>query len=309
MKTRTRILLTILLVVAGLCMLGRAVAADSQSAQPKRVEIIGYNDHAMEPFISRDGRYLLFNNLNQSTTNTDIHFAERKDDSTWLYRGKVKGVNTPELEANFTMDRAGRMFFTSPRDYSRTLCITYTGMFKDGNVTDVQMVPSLASQKPGMVNFDVEVSPDGKTLLGVDSWFKPDASPRTSDIFIGSWDGARFVRSPDSDRLLSRVNKKGALQYASTISSDKLTLYFTRFDPASGFPGPQIYCSTRRTTASPFGTPVHVKGLGDFVEGTAFSPDEHLLYFHRKDAERHNLYAIRLPQPAGGNEPPEKKQR
>lgn len=31
---------------------------------PKRVEIIGYRGDAMEPFISRDGAYLFFNNLN-----------------------------------------------------------------------------------------------------------------------------------------------------------------------------------------------------------------------------------------------------
>ena len=91
-----------------------AIAADSQSEQTRRVKIVGYDDDAMEPFISRDGRYLLFNNLNQPTTNTDIHFAERKDDFTWLYRGKVNGVNTPDLEGCPTMDRAGRMFFVSP---------------------------------------------------------------------------------------------------------------------------------------------------------------------------------------------------
>jgi hypothetical protein len=294
MKIRTGFLAGVSMAVAGLFMLGQAVAADAPSARPKRVEILGYDDHAMEPFITRDGRYLLFNNLNQPTTNTDIHFAERKDAFTWRYRGKVKGINTSALEGNPTLDRAGRMFFTSPRNYDKTHCTTYTGLFKDGTVTKVQMVPSFAPKKAGMVNFDVEVSADGKMLLGVDSWFKPDVGPQTSDIFMGSWDGVRFVRSPESDRLLSQVNKQGALQYASTISADKLTLYFTRFDPAAGFPGPQIYRSTRRTTKSAFGGPVHIKGLGDFVEGTALSPDERLLYFHRKDGERHNIYAVSI---------------
>jgi hypothetical protein len=74
-----------------------------------------------------------------------------------------------------------------------------------------------------------------------------------------------------------------------------LTLYFTRFDRASGFAGPQIYRATRPTAQSPFGSPVHIQGLGEFVEGTAFSADEHLLYFHRKDGERHNIYATPVP--------------
>jgi hypothetical protein len=71
---------------------------DSQSEQPKRVEITGYEDDAMEPFISRDGRYLLFNNLNEPATNTDIHFAERKDDFTWLYHINIAGEEEPVEE-------------------------------------------------------------------------------------------------------------------------------------------------------------------------------------------------------------------
>ena len=43
---------------------------------------------------------------------------------------------------------------------------------------------------------------------------------------------------------------------------------------------------------APFGQPEHVPGLGDYVEGPAFSADERLLYFHRKDGARFNLYAM-----------------
>ncbi len=56
-------------------------------ANPQRVTIQGYNDHAMEPFITRDGRYLLFNNLNQPSVNTNLHYAERIDDVTFEYMG------------------------------------------------------------------------------------------------------------------------------------------------------------------------------------------------------------------------------
>ncbi len=282
-------------ILIALILCGQIFAADVPLDPPRRVVIDGYDDHAMEPFITRDGRYLLFNNLNRPSTNTDIHFAERKDDFTWTYRGKVDGINTPELEGCPTLDRAGRIFFVSPRNYPTTLCTIYSGQFRDGNVTDVQMVESISRKEPGIVNFDVEISPDGKTLIFVDSRFKPGAGPQTADLVLALWDGARFVRSPESARTFKEVNKPAALQYAPTISADGLTLYFTRFDRASGFPGPQIYRSTRSSAQAPFGPPVHVKGLGDFVEGTAFSPDEHRLYFHRKDGERHNLYAVSLP--------------
>ena len=274
---------------------GPTLAADVPAGPPRRVSIVRYDDHAMEPFITRDGRYLLFNNLNPPSTNTDIHFAERKDDFTWTYRGKVNGINTPELEGCPTLDRAGRIFFVSPRNYPKTLCTIYSGQFKDGNVTDVQMVESISRKEPGIVNFDLEISPDGKTLIFVDSRFKPGAGSQTADLVMALSDGTRFVRSPESARIFKEVNKTAALPYAPTISGDGLTLYFTRFEPASAFGGPQIYRSTRASGQAPFGLPVHVKGPGDFVEGTALSPDEHLLYFHRKDGNRHNLYAVSLP--------------
>lgn len=288
---KLHIILPLFIALSPFCYV---LAGDSQIRQPRRVEIVGYDDDAMEPFISRDGRYLLFNNLNEPTTNTDIHFAERKDDYTWLYRGRVNGINTPDLEGCPTMDRAGRMFFVSPQNYPKTLCTIYTGLFKDGNVTGVQLVESISLKRPGLVNFDVDVSPDGKMLIFVDSQFVPGANPRNADLVLATWDGARFVRSPDSARLLSHVNKTSALQYAPTISSNKLTLYFTRFDRQSENKGPQIYRAVRLTADAPFGQPVHVEGLGEYVEGTALSPDEALLYFHRKDGQRFNLYAIPL---------------
>jgi len=268
-----------------------AASADVVTNLPRRVLLTGYDDHAMEPFVSRDGRYLLFNNLNQKPANTDIHFAERQDDYTWRYRGKVNGINTPELEGCPTMDRAGRIYFVSPRSYGATRCTIYRGDFHDGSVTNVQLVESISRKQPFMVNFDVEVSPDGRTLFFVDSRFWPLFGPSWAHIVCAHREGDRFVRDPDSERLLQAVNT-GKMQYAPAISSNGLTLYFTRFDRASGFPGPQIYRSARASAATPFGAPDHVPGLGDYVEGPAFSPDERLIYFHRKDGARFNLYAV-----------------
>jgi len=52
----------------------------------------------MEPFITRDGRYLLFNNSNDPSVDMNLHYAERIDDLTFAYRGEIAGVNTPSLE-------------------------------------------------------------------------------------------------------------------------------------------------------------------------------------------------------------------
>ncbi len=255
--------------------LGRSRAADEiVPAPPQRVTIEGYDDDAMEPFVTRDGRYLLFNNLDKEPVNTDIHFAERKDDFHWIYRGKVNGLNTSALEGCPTMDRPGKMYFVSPRDYAKTFCTIYSGLFKDGSVTNVQAVESISRKTPGIVNYDVDVSPDGNTLTFVDSLFKPNSGPQWASLVIAHWDGSKFLRSPDTAGLLDSVNKPGALQYAPAMAGDLRTLYFTRFDRKSGFGGPQIYRTTRATADAPFGSPSHLKGLGYFVEGPAFSADE-----------------------------------
>ncbi len=278
---------------------GPLAADEIVAPAPQRVAIEGYDDDAMEPFVTRDGRFLLFNNLNKEPTNTDIHFAERKDDLHWTYRGRVNGVNTPALEGCPTMDRAGKMYFVSPRDYAKTFCTIYTGSFKDGSVTDVRAVESISRKTAGIVNYDVDISPDGNTLTFVDSLFKKGSGPQWANLVTANWDGSQFVRSADSARLLDLVNKAGALQYAPAMAADLRTLYFTRFDRKSGFGGPQIYRSVRAAADAPFSAPAHLKGLGYFVEGPAFSADEHWLYFHRQDGElhkeRYNLYAIPIP--------------
>lgn len=268
-----------------------AAAAESSTNLPRRVLIAGYDDHAMEPFVTRDGRYLLFNNLNQKPANTDIHFAERQDAFSWRYRGKVAGLNTPELEGCPTLDRAGHIYFVSPRSYDATRCTIYVGDFKDGSVTNVRLVESISLKKAGLVNFDVEVSPDGQTLYFVDSRFWPLFGVAWAHIVCAHRAGDAFVRDPDNERLFRAVNT-GKLQFAPAISSNGLTLFFTRFDRASGCAGPQIFRATRASITAPFGEPEHVPDLGAYVEGPAFSPDERLLYFHRQDGARFNLYAV-----------------
>jgi len=303
MKTRRRIyglpLAIACFAVAVVAIVRRAhqrphlIAPNVDARPPHLVTIAGYTGDAMEPFVTRDGHYLLFNNRNEPPANTDIHYAARKDDYTWTYQGKVRGINTPELEGCPTMDRGGRMFFVSPRNYGKTLCTIYTGQFFDGGVTDVRMVESISRKQPGIVNFDVDISPDGTTLLLVDSQFKPGAGPQSADLVIANANDGSYLRSPESERLLANINAD-ALQYAPTISADKLTLYFTRFDSHSPYKAPQIYRSTRTSIDAPFAPPVHLGGLGDYVEGSALSPDEYLLYFHRKDGDRFHLYATEL---------------
>jgi hypothetical protein len=107
-----------------------AAAPAGEFGGPRAVEIVGYHDHAMEPFVSRDGRYLLFNNRNDPSENTDLHWAERIDDLTFRYRGPIDGVNTAALEGVPSLDREGNLYFISPRSYQDTLSTVYRAKFK-----------------------------------------------------------------------------------------------------------------------------------------------------------------------------------
>ena len=105
--------------VAALLLLaacGHASAADEREfADPKPVTIVGYADDAMEPFLARDGTILIFNNSNDPSAQTDLHWAELVDDLTFVYRGKIDGVNSSALDGVGTVDCAGNMCFVTTR--------------------------------------------------------------------------------------------------------------------------------------------------------------------------------------------------
>src|SRR5262245_51995667 len=91
---------------------------------PERITIRGYGGHAMEPFITRDGRYLFFNNSNDPSVNTNLHYAERINDLTFEYKGEVAGVNTRALEGMPTKDNNAVQSFFSRTRYKHTLSPT-----------------------------------------------------------------------------------------------------------------------------------------------------------------------------------------
>lgn len=139
----------------------RAVPAYTAFRDPQRVVIRGYEGAAMEPFVTRDGRYLLFNNLNVPTVNTNLHYAERVDDLAFDYRGEIAGANSAALEGVPTMAADGTLCFVSTRSYDQTLSTLYCGRFTGGTVTDIRLLQDVSKRQRGHVNFDIEVSADG----------------------------------------------------------------------------------------------------------------------------------------------------
>lgn len=280
-----------LLAIELLCCTDGVLAAATDGkdfGHPERVTIRGYSGDAMEPFVTRDGRYLLFNNRNDPTVVTNLHYASRLDDTTFQYEGEIEGANTPALEAAPTMDRDNTLYFVSTRSYTQTFSTIYRGHFSNGHVSGVELVPGVSRARPGTVNLDVEISADGDTLYLVDSQFVGGA-PQSAEIVIAVRRGEGFERQYDSSRIMEKVNTD-ALQYAPCISSDGLTLFFTRAQ--RGLRDPAIYMATRHNTSLPFGRPARLTSIDGFVEAPALSPDERSLYYHKKDGGRFVIYRV-----------------
>ncbi len=257
---------------------------------PQRVSILGYDGDAMEPFISRDGSILFFNNINESPHNTDIHYALKVDALTFRYMGKVGGINTEALEGVPTMDRNGNFYFTSPRDYDADKSTLFTGRYFSGAVSGVHLLQGNVSlHKVFWFNMDSEVSAGGQTLYFTDNHKPLIGGMDVSELVIARKEASGFfVRDPESSRILANINTPDDFNYAAGISPDELDLYFTRANPDKGTIG--IYMASRLSKLAPFEVPQRIDAIDGFTEGPTVEPGNCAIYFHKKVNERFELF-------------------
>lgn len=265
----------------------RETATSLRYADPQPVVIAGYDGDAMEPFLSRDGRYLFFNDLNAPWVDTDLRLAERIDATHFRYLGRLAGANSEKLDGVATMDRAGRFYFVSMRDHDRTRVSLFGGTFADGKVSAVHPLQGLSRRRARYINFDLDVSPDGEHLYYVDGRFGL-LWPVAADILLAGRKGDSFVPLPEDTVLLRNVNTD-ALEYAPCISADGLTLLFTRAPPGIVVHA-SIYIAQRASVTEPFGPAAKLVALDGHVEAPTFTPDERGIYFHRKTGDRFVIF-------------------
>ena len=263
-------------------------------SNPQLVTINGYAQDAEEPFISRDGNILFFDNSNDPARNpnTDIFWATRVDDLTFQYQGPISGVDTAgALEGVPSMDLNNNFYFISPRNYvAPDFATIYAGTFSNGDVSSVALVAGISRRKAGRVNFDAEISADGNTLYFVDSVFRNN-QPSTANIEVAHKNGNAFRRDPHSAKLMAHINS-GRLQYAPDVSASELELFFNR----AGSDGTPIYTAARADISMPFGKPQKVDAITGFAEGPSISPDGKSLYYHHQDADAvFRIYRVTRP--------------
>ncbi len=252
---------------------------DQAFGYPAPVTIEGFTDSAMEPFISCNGEYLLFNTSNVAPNIPSLQYATRINADTFRYRGPIAGVDQPGfLSGTPTMDRDGTIYFVSTRSYPRTRSTVYAGQFASGTVSDLHLVPGVSAGAYGVVDFDVDVSPDGRRLY-VSSGDFSGSAPTAAGIAVYDRVGNSFVPGRRSAWILRNVNAPGMLTYAADISANGLELFFTRAAP--GGDEPAIYRAGRRRIGSPFGPARRIAAITGFAEAPSISADGSTLYYHR----------------------------
>ena len=265
---------------------------------PAAVEISGYAGDAMEPFLSRDGRLLFFNTRNGPHDQTDLQVARAESDLRFVYLGPLAGANSASLDGVASLDRAGHFFFISNRSYGATGTTLWTGELVNGRVTNARpLATDFTPKKLLRLNIDMEISADGQTLYVAENrWDLLRSRPATSDLAMATKVGERFVRDPDSDRLLKAVNTP-ALEYAPATSADQLTLYFTRMDWTKVNSAPDqafaILMSRRASTNSAWQTPVRINTTAGHVEAPTVSPDGCRLYYHANTEAGFRLFTVK----------------
>ena len=284
---------------------------------PRLVEILGYTGHAMEPFISRDGNTLFFNNLNAdrlgdgSENDTNIHFASRNDAYTFQYMGLVVGASEDvvagenELEGVASLDLDNHFFFIRTTDYLNAgspnyLKSIFMGDYGNGSIVDLKSLPNFKSDRPpgqapvpGELVFDAEIDSSGEYLYFAEGLFSGSPFPDAADIQVAIKEGDTFALMPGTRDIMAQVNSD-ALEYAPSISSDRLEFYFTRAEgapPAS--PVFAVYVATRDSVQSPWAGVTRLEVIaGDITEGPSISADGKHLYYHQRVDGIFRIYAV-----------------
>lgn len=262
------------------------------------VAVTGYTADLMEPFISGDGSVLFFNSLN-SGGNTNLHYATRQNDTTFIWGGLVTGCHDStanHLDAVASADTSGNFFWVSLRGYPGNINNLHTGSISGTTVTSIRRVyGNMNINTPGWLIMDACVNKAGYFLAFANARFDfvnntCGGLPCESKLGIAiRANDSTFDRLPSNDFILQKVNNAQYLVYAPQLSDDNLRLYFTRLK--KGTTDTEICVAVRTIPGDAFGTPVVLVTMpGKAAEAPTFSPDEQLMYYHRLENGKYTIF-------------------
>ncbi len=263
------------------------------------VTINGLSFDAMEPFVSPNGNYLFFNNLNDGI-NTKLYYATKSNDSTFNYVGELIGTNQttiPHLDAVADMDSNGNFYWTSTRNYPTELENLFHGSFNAGSVSDIERVQGDFNMNiPGWLVMDHGISLDGQFLYFSNARFDDSVcvGPCETTLGIAQKDNSStFNTLTNSASILQNINDANYIYYAPCISSDNLELYYTRYlkgpiTPSTVF---EICVAVRRDSQSEFSNPgvLFSEVLSNLIEAPTITVNKNIIYYHQKTSGSHKI--------------------
>ena len=255
----------------------------------QQIALPGFTGDAMEPFITADGRQLLFNSRNAPGFDTDLFSARRTADGSFAKPAPLGQANSKTLDGVASLDRSDTLYFVSLRSYGQSLSTLYRA--GNGGRVAPKLVPGISLRRAGIVQFDAEVAWDGQSLWVSEGRFSGKPYPDSAKIVLARKRGDGFRAVADSDAQLGKVNQ-GALNYAAAISRDGLELFFTRVTDMA-HAEPVIMRAARSAPDKPFDTPQPVAGIAGHVEAPSLSADGLTLYYHKRIGGRFVLCEIR----------------
>jgi WD40-like Beta Propeller Repeat len=247
----------------------------------------------MEPFISPDGNYLFFNNLNDGI-NTKLYYATRINDSTFTYVGELLGANqttAPHLDAVADMDSKANFYWTSTRNYPTELENLFHGKFNNGTVSLAGRVHGNFNKNiPGWLVMDHGISYDGQFLYYNNARFdgnKQCQGACETELGIAQKvNDSTFTKLSNSEAILKNINNPNYIYYAPCISSDNLELYFTRYlkEPITSSTVFEICVTVRDNPSGNFSNPkvLFSDVISDLIEAPTLTVDKNIIYYHRK---------------------------
>ena len=277
---------------------------NSQTIYPEfgsEIEVIinGLSFDAMEPFISPNGNYLFFNNLNDGIY-TKLYYATKINDSTFNYIGELTGANQttlPHLDAVADMDDNGNFYWTSTRDYPNELNNLFHGTFSAGNINDIERVQGdFNMNTPGWLIMDHGISLDGQYLYFINTRFDDVncQGPCETTLGVAQKDNpSTFSTLPNSASILQNINDANYIYYAPCISSDNLELYYTRYlkgqiTSSTVF---EICVAVRSNSLSEFSIPkvLFSEIISNLIEAPTLTVDKNIIYYHQRTTNSHKI--------------------
>lgn len=265
---------------------------------PQPVSIDGYNDDCMEPFITGDGRYLLFNNSNSALADTHIHLCKRIEKNHFRHMGILSGSKSKSKDMAPTIDADGNLFYTCLISYDKDGHSIYCGKFADEKLQSISLPEGdISPHKPAEINMDCDISKDGNTLILSRAHFSNYLlPPDKSDLAIAEKRDGKFVFDNQRQLVLSNLNT-GDLEYAPCQTSDQLELHFTRASKkavstnASKYePYLRLMVARRKDRHSSYDAPERIATLTGFIEAPTITDDKQEMFFHKKTGEKFRIF-------------------